>query len=125
MRCTSLQALIALSLTVVFGSAVAAHPAQTALLDVGDDLVTSMVPDNVPLVFEDGSTDLVELLSDGDIELGATADVAAYLKAHNDFRAKHGARALSWDNTLAAKAQQWANRCQFKHSGGTLGPYGG
>jgi uncharacterized protein YkwD len=31
---------------------------------------------------------------------------------------------LSWNNNLAAKAQQWANRCQFKHSGGSLGAFG-
>ncbi len=28
-------------------------------------------------------------------------------------------------NNLAAKAQQWANGCVFKHSGGSLGPFGG
>jgi len=31
---------------------------------------------------------------------------------------------LTWSNDLASKAQQWANGCVFKHSGGTLGPFG-
>jgi uncharacterized protein YkwD len=46
------------------------------------------------------------------------------LNAHNSFRAEHGAPALTWSNKLADKAQQWANECVFKHSGGTLGPFG-
>jgi hypothetical protein len=51
-------------------------------------------------------------------------DIHAYLQAHNPLRAKHGAKALKWDENLASKAHQWASRCQFKHSGGTLGPFG-
>lgn len=51
-------------------------------------------------------------------------DVAAYLKGHNDERALHGAAALAWSDDAAAKAQQWANNCQFEHSGGSLGPFG-
>lgn len=39
----------------------------------------------------------------------------AYTQAHNSFRAAHGARALVWSPTLAAKAQNWANGCVFKH----------
>ncbi|KAJ8083589.1 hypothetical protein PM082_009464 [Marasmius tenuissimus] len=46
------------------------------------------------------------------------------LKAHNDFRAKHGAAALTWSDTLASAAQTWANKCVFQHSGGAVGPYG-
>ncbi|KAL0061350.1 hypothetical protein AAF712_011808 [Marasmius tenuissimus] len=42
------------------------------------------------------------------------------LKAHNDFRAKHGAAKLTWSDTLANAAQKWANRCEFKHSGGAV-----
>lgn len=38
------------------------------------------------------------------------------LSKHNSFRAQYGAAALTWDNTLARKAQQWANGCKFKHS---------
>ncbi|KAF8603952.1 PR-1-like protein, partial [Ceratobasidium sp. AG-I] len=39
----------------------------------------------------------------------------AYTQAHNSFRAAHGARPLVWSPTLAAKAQNWANGCVFKH----------
>ena len=53
------------------------------------------------------------------------SDIDAYLKGHNTVRAQHGAAALTWDENLASKAQQWANGCVFKHSGGSLGPYGG
>lgn len=52
----------------------------------------------------------------------ANSDV---LNAHNSFRAQHGAAALKWSDTLAAAAQKWVNRCEFKHSGGAVGPYGG
>jgi len=55
----------------------------------------------------------------------APSDIQAYLSAHNTVRAKHGASPLVWDGLLASKAQQWASNCQFKHSGGKLGPYGG
>jgi uncharacterized protein YkwD len=51
-------------------------------------------------------------------------DVQEYLDYHNTVRAQHGASALTWNNTLAAAAQVWANKCVFEHSGGTLGPYG-
>ncbi|TDL28682.1 PR-1-like protein [Rickenella mellea] len=52
------------------------------------------------------------------------SDINAYLTAHNTIRAQHGASPLTWSNNAAAKAQQWANGCVFKHSGGTLGPFG-
>jgi len=53
------------------------------------------------------------------------ADIQAFLRAHNNFRAKHHASPLAWDGLLASKAQQWASNCQFKHSGGKLGRFGG
>ena len=53
------------------------------------------------------------------------ADQKAYLDAHNTFRAKHGAPALTWNDTLAAAAQKEVDPCVFKHSGGAVGPYGG
>ena len=55
----------------------------------------------------------------------SNGDIQAYLNAHNTVRAQHGAVALTWSDNLASKAQQWANGCVFKHSGGKLGPYGG
>ncbi|KAJ7590312.1 PR-1-like protein [Mycena floridula] len=51
-------------------------------------------------------------------------DIAAYLQSHNDARAQHGANPLSWSDDLASKAQSWADRCVFEHSGGSLGPFG-
>ncbi|KAJ7087402.1 CAP domain-containing protein [Mycena crocata] len=52
--------------------------------------------------------------------------VNAYLDAHNNVRADHGAPDLVWNTTLADKAQEWANTCEVKHSDGTLldAPYG-
>ncbi|KAL5634879.1 hypothetical protein ACGC1H_002789 [Rhizoctonia solani] len=48
--------------------------------------------------------------------LAARAVPQDYLTAHNDERAKHGAKALVWDNGLASSAQAWANQCKFQHS---------
>ncbi|KAK7690265.1 hypothetical protein QCA50_006920 [Cerrena zonata] len=62
------------------------------------------------------------------LTLGTTAvvadDIQRYLAAHNSVRAQHGAKNLVWNATSAGKAQSWANRCQFQHSGGSLGPLG-
>ncbi|TFK40985.1 CAP domain-containing protein [Crucibulum laeve] len=57
---------------------------------------------------------------------GATSnsDIQAYLAGHNSIRAQHGASPLTWSDNLASKAQQWANGCQFHHSGGSLGAFG-
>ncbi|KAI9434133.1 CAP domain-containing protein, partial [Lactarius psammicola] len=55
----------------------------------------------------------------------SSGDISAYLSAHNNVRAQHGADPLTWSDELSAKAQQWADGCQFKHSGGSLGPFGG
>lgn len=49
----------------------------------------------------------------------APGNMAAALKAHNDYRAKHSAPALTWDSDLAASAQS-ANekfQCAMQHSG--------
>jgi len=47
-----------------------------------------------------------------------------FLDAHNTARAQHGAAALTWSDELANAGESWANGCKFKHSGGSLGPYG-
>ncbi|KAJ6474234.1 CAP domain-containing protein [Mycena sanguinolenta] len=64
------------------------------------------------------------LLTSGNGSRASNQDVKSYLTDHNTVRAKHGAVALKWNNNLAAAAQKWADKCVFKHSGGTLGPYG-
>ena len=46
------------------------------------------------------------------------------LDEHNTFRALHGAAALSWNDTLAAGAQEWADKCVFKHGEGALNGWG-
>jgi len=46
------------------------------------------------------------------------------LQLHNQIRSQHGGAALIWSDNLAAVAEGWADKCVFKHSGGTLGPYG-
>ena len=42
----------------------------------------------------------------------------AALNTHNADRARHGVPSVTWDNTLAQFAQNWANNCEFKHSVG-------
>ncbi|GJJ08757.1 hypothetical protein Clacol_002976 [Clathrus columnatus] len=54
----------------------------------------------------------------------SNSDIQQYLSSHNSVRAQHGAAPLKYSQTLARAAESWANRCQFKHSGGTLGPFG-
>ncbi len=68
---------------------------------------------------------LLVLLAGAGVEATSKADVSAYLTAHNAVREKHGAANLKWNSTLASAAQKWVDKCVFKHSGGSLGPYGG
>ena len=62
---------------------------------------------------------------DESVQIVVNDDIQRYLSAHNTVRARHGARALTWNNTSAGLAQRWANGCKFQHSGGKLGPLGG
>jgi len=53
-------------------------------------------------------------------------DAAAWVAAHNRFRALHCAGELAWSAKLAQVAQRWANAlrdrsCSFEHSGGAYG----
>lgn len=139
MHFTSLKSLVILALG--FTTLAAARPSISLELDLVDSVVERvvdlfapnepelhLVPEAVQIVQSDGTIAVVDSDAEwaqDDEEVDTLADIAGYLNSHNQFRAQHGARALAWDNNLAAKAQQWANRCQFKHSGGTLGPYGG
>jgi uncharacterized protein YkwD len=57
---------------------------------------------------------------------GAPRDAIAWVDAHNRYRARHCAAALTWSAKLAEVAQRWASAlrdrgCQFGHSGGTYG----
>ncbi|TFK76928.1 PR-1-like protein [Pluteus cervinus] len=54
----------------------------------------------------------------------SSSDISAYLDAHNSIRSQHGAAPLTWSEDASGKAQVWANRCDFEHSGGALGPLG-
>jgi uncharacterized protein YkwD len=38
------------------------------------------------------------------------------LDASNQFRKQHNATELSWNDTLADAAEEWAEGCKFKHS---------
>ena len=55
----------------------------------------------------------------------SSSDIQTFLDTHNTFRAKHGASPLTWSDNLSSKAKEWAERCQFEHSGGSLGAFGG
>ena len=37
------------------------------------------------------------------------------LSIHNTYRKRHQAVPMTWNNTIAASAQRWANRCMFMH----------
>ena len=54
----------------------------------------------------------------------SASDIQLYLTKHNTVRAQHDAAPLGYSQDLAAKAQEWANRCVFEHSNGNLGDYG-
>lgn len=43
------------------------------------------------------------------------------LNTHNEFRAKHNAPNLQWDEKLAEYAERHANQCKFSHSQGPFG----
>jgi hypothetical protein len=51
-----------------------------------------------------------------------SADVQTFLDAHNTVRSHHDGVALVWNSTVAAYAQQWADKCNMVHSNP---PYGG
>jgi len=87
-----------------------------------NDVAPSLSPS--PAVLESTSTPLPTTTSNPGS--GSTpVPEQTYLDAHNAVRANHGASPLQWSDELASKAQQWAARCQFEHSGGQLGQFGG
>ncbi|KAG9218826.1 hypothetical protein CCMSSC00406_0001060 [Pleurotus cornucopiae] len=56
----------------------------------------------------------------------AAPQASIWLATHNAVREEHGAQPLSWSPFLAAKAQEWANQCEFRNTQGVLSstPYG-
>jgi uncharacterized protein YkwD len=40
---------------------------------------------------------------------------AGIFKLHNNYRVKHHAPRLKWNNTLQVSAQRWADNCKFAH----------
>ena len=55
----------------------------------------------------------------------SSSDIQTFLDSHNVVREAHGADNLTWSNSLAVLALSWTKRCQFVHSDGALGQYGG
>jgi uncharacterized protein YkwD len=43
------------------------------------------------------------------------------LNITNSYRQQHNASALTWNDTLADTAKEWAEKCGFEHSGGPTG----
>jgi uncharacterized protein YkwD len=50
----------------------------------------------------------------------STAQISAFLREHNTVRAEYHADPLEWSVSLAQKADQWADACNFKHTNGVL-----
>ncbi|KAG6903403.1 hypothetical protein C0995_005426 [Termitomyces sp. Mi166 len=57
---------------------------------------------------------------------GSPAQINTFLVAHNIIRKAHNATALTWSPAYAAKAEFWADACNFKLTEGKLDrkPYG-
>ena len=48
----------------------------------------------------------------------STADAATWVSDHNNLRTAVGVGPVSWNNTIAQGATQYAAQCQFQHSTG-------
>ncbi|KAG6821499.1 hypothetical protein H0H93_000007 [Arthromyces matolae] len=57
---------------------------------------------------------------------GSSAQIDAFLYAHNVIRGTHNATSLTWSPEYAARAEVWADACEFTLTGGNLSatPYG-
>jgi len=49
------------------------------------------------------------------------AEIEQWLQAHNDYRALHGSPDVTWNTTVEASAQAYANTCPSGHSGSGYG----
>ena len=60
------------------------------------------------------------------VKKASCADSDQWLQAHNNYRALHGVPPVTWNATIAARAQSWANTCPSDHSpkGSIYRPYG-
>lgn len=55
------------------------------------------------------------------VNAASAKSIKNIVKVHNKLRSKHHAPGLKWDTKLAAYAQKWSNKCEWRHS---QGPYG-
>ncbi|KAF9906130.1 hypothetical protein EC991_000926 [Linnemannia zychae] len=51
----------------------------------------------------------------------SAAEQKIILDTHNKYRARHGAKPLTWNPQAALHGNNWIQKCQFKHSGGKYG----
>jgi uncharacterized protein YkwD len=64
----------------------------------------------------------VFLLFHGTAALAATqTEIQEWLQAHNNYRAIHGVDPVSWSETIASSAQDYADTCPSGHSGSSYG----
>ena len=76
-----------------------------------------------------GQTQPDVVAGEADAEAGTDATPASQggdlsriaLDKHNQLRSRHCVPLLAWSERLATTAQQWANACDFRHSGNGLG----
>lgn len=79
-------------------------------------LQTTSIPKPLPSTISTSST-TQPVSSATPSQTGLTDTEQAILKAHNDERATHGAKALVYNPDLAAAAQRWADKCVYQHGG--------
>ncbi|KAG0199171.1 hypothetical protein BGX28_007518 [Mortierella sp. GBA30] len=58
------------------------------------------------------------------LSLPTEEEKRAILLIHNQYRAKHHAPALVWNDTAADFGNEWISKCNFEHSGGGPNKFG-
>jgi uncharacterized protein YkwD len=84
------------------------YPALQALLLLGPHSLV-IAADIKPRQTGSAVSTSSQYISDSDFQ-------SALIAAHNFFRDEHNASALSWNDTSAKYAANWAKPCIFKHS---------